>query len=137
MPEDESGKTSPDSIGELRDEWREIQRRLSTWNFYIGRVGFSAEFNSMRFARYFVGFHVLVGIMGGALIFTAGPARELGMALVVGALFGLGAFIAQVWSTQVSTERWLVEDELRTRIATLHTRFDLALENQSPVDPED
>ena len=58
----------------------------------MGPIRLRSYFNSMRFARYFVGFHVLVGLIGGGLICFGGSARDLGMAMVVGALFGLGAY---------------------------------------------
>jgi len=86
----------------------------------------------MRFAAAFVSFHLLVLATGAVLIFVGGAPRDLGMALVVGALFGFGAFIAQVWTMQVSREQWLSEDEIRGRLADLNARWDRALEGTSP-----
>jgi hypothetical protein len=135
MP-DKSEQSAPESLEDLWSEWHELRLELSTWNFYVGPVGVSAQFNSMRFARYFVGFHLLVGIVGTVLILVVdGAFRDLGMALVVGALFGFGAFIAQVWAAQVSREHFLAEDRVRQRVEALNARIDRAVEHERRIVP--
>lgn len=124
-------RSEPESLDDLWTEWEELRAELSTWHFYVGPVGVSARFNSMRFARYFVAFHLLVAASGAVLIFISdGAPRDLGLALVVGALFGFGAFIAQVWSAQVDREAWLREDEARQRVETLNARIERAMKHQ-------
>ncbi len=109
-------------------DWHDFQREASTWQFAVGPLRFRSAFKSMRFARYFVDFHLLVGATGGVLIFARGPARDLGMALVVGALFAFGAFVAQVWSVQVQEER---NEAHQARHADLIDRYNRAVEQQT------
>jgi hypothetical protein len=97
--------SASESFEDLWTEWQELRDELSTWHFYVGPIGISARFNSMRFTRYFVGLHLLVALCGTDLIFVSdGVPRDLGLALVVGALFGFGAFIAQVWRPRLTAQ---------------------------------
>jgi hypothetical protein len=49
-------------------------------------------------AQVFVLFHILCFAIGAGLIFTNGPARELGIAMVVGSIFAFGSFVGQLFS---------------------------------------
>ena len=49
-------------------------------------------------AQLFVLFHILCFAVGAGLIFTSGPARELGIAMVVGSIFAFGSFVGQLFS---------------------------------------
>ena len=48
--------------------------------------------------QVFVLFHILCFAIGAGLIFTSGPARELGIAMVVGSIFAFGSFVGQLFS---------------------------------------
>ena len=126
---DPTAESSESILAELD----EFHRSLSGWHFAAGPVYLRGAFSSMRLARYFVAFHVLVGVVGGALIFSDGPARELGMALVVGALFAFGAFVSQLWAVQVQHERG---DANRARRLELIDRYNRALEAEGQRAPE-
>ncbi|TCC40990.1 hypothetical protein [Kribbella speibonae] len=112
-----------DERAELIAEHDRLMDAISGWQFRMGPVRLRGYFNSMRFARYFVGFHIVVGLAGAALIFFGGSPRDLGMAMVVGALFGFGAFLAQVWTMQVEKEHWLEEDDIRRRYSEVVNRM--------------
>ncbi|WP_405059622.1 hypothetical protein OG474_43790 [Kribbella sp. NBC_01505] len=128
---------SSEDLDALWVQWEDLRDELSTWNFRLGPVGINARFGSLRLAKYFVGFHLVVAIIGALLIFlTEDAPRDLGMALIVGALFGLGAFIAQVWAAQVSREEWLREDQMRRKISELDTKIERALKAARRQDPD-
>ena len=124
--------TDPDppieSSESILAELDEFNRNVAGWQFAAGPVYVRGAFSSMRLARYFIVFHLLVWVVGGVLILTDGPARELGMALVVGALFGFGAFVSQVWTLQVQKERG---DANQARRSELLDRLNRALEAEA------
>jgi hypothetical protein len=103
----------------LMDEYNKLVNDMSGWQFHVGPIRLSGYFNSMRFARYFVGFHIGVGAAGTVLIFFGGAPRDLGVAMVVGALFGFGAFLAQVWTVQVEMERSVLTGQGREKYLEL------------------
>jgi hypothetical protein len=100
-------------------EYNKLMDNMSGWQFHMGPIRLSGYFTSMRFARYFVGFHIVVGVAGAVLIFFGGPPRDLGMAMVVGALFGFGAFLAQVWTVQVEKEHSVLAGQAREKYLEL------------------
>jgi hypothetical protein len=117
-----------DSLRKLNEDWRALERRTEVWKFHAGRLRVEGHFPSQRLAWWFAGFHVIVGAAGVVLsIFARGAAQSLGLALVVGSLFGLGAFMAQAWSLQVERERWLGEEDIRAEAARLNARLDQLL----------
>lgn len=73
------------------------------WRFGLGPIRIRYPASPMFIVQVFVLFHILCFAVGAALIFTTGPTRELGIAMVVGAIFAFGAFVAQFWA--VSYER--------------------------------
>ena len=58
-----------DSRDAIEAEWHQLYRDVNTWNFQLGPIRLSVEFNSMRLVRYFVGFHLLVAVAGAVLVF--------------------------------------------------------------------
>ena len=112
---------SGDSLRKLNEDWRALERRTEVWKFQAGRLRVEGHFPSQRLAWWFAGFHVILGVAGVMLcIFAGGAAQSLGLALVVGFLFGLGAFMAQAWSLRVERERWLGEEDIRAEAARLN-----------------
>jgi hypothetical protein len=102
----------PDSeVSRLRQEldiieasfWKEYADLAMGWQFILGPLKVRRHVSNMFIAQVFVLFHLLCFTAGAALIFTTGPTRELGIAMVVGSIFAFGSFVAQFWA--VSTER--------------------------------
>jgi hypothetical protein len=58
----------------------------------------------MRIAKIYSAFIVMALIAGVVFIVLGGLWKDLGIPLVVGSLFSLGAFIAQFWSIVVGEE---------------------------------
>ena len=123
MPAEPSTPMTSAERDALIAEHDRLMDAIAGWQFRMGPVRLSGYFNSMRFARYFVGFHVVIALVGAGLIFFGGSPRDLGMAMVVGALFGFGAFLAQVWTVQVEKEHWLIEDDVRGRYSEVVNRL--------------
>ena len=131
----DQGTSSAETLRQINEQLEALRARLQTWHMSAGRVRVSGRFGSMRLAQVFLGFHLLIVLSGGALIFVGGAAQSLGIAMVVGAIFGFGAFIAQVWALQVERERWLVEDQVREEIGDLTAKLEQAMMNQSTNSP--
>ena len=67
--------------------WTEYQRLTRNWR----PVPFVPLWlNGRRIGAVYMIFHLLLLVAGVAFVFTAGPLHDLGLALVVGALFALG-----------------------------------------------
>jgi hypothetical protein len=89
--------------------WTEFQRRTRNWR----PVPFVPLWlNGRRIGALYMIFHLLLLVTGGAFVFAAEPLHDLGLALVVGALFALGAGGAQVWAVAQERQRTLRERTL-------------------------
>jgi hypothetical protein len=77
--------------------WKEYGDLARPWRFSLGPIRIRYPASPMFIVQVFVVFHVLFFAVGAALIFTTGPTRELGIAMVVGAVFAFGSFVAQFW----------------------------------------
>jgi hypothetical protein len=99
-----------------------------SWQIRLGPLFVHRRVGSQTFTRLFVSFNLLLGVAGGVLIFFGGSFSELGIALVVGAAFSLGAFLTEVWSLTVQGEREARElvrgDDLRNELRGLRRHAD-------------
>jgi hypothetical protein len=84
---------------ELRDDLR------PNWHVYLGKIALPARLNSTGFSWVYVGINLFAFAFGIGCIFFGGSWRELGIALVVGAMFGMSAFVAQLLSVQLAVEQ--------------------------------
>jgi hypothetical protein len=84
---------------ELRDDLR------PNWHVYVGKVAIPARLNSAGFSWLYAGLNALAFTIRRRLHLLRGAWRELGIALIVGAMFGVSAFVAQVLSVQLAVEQ--------------------------------
>jgi hypothetical protein len=84
-----------------------------SWQIQVSRFHVRRRLGSQAFAKIFVLVNLTLGVTGGVLIFTDGKTADLGIALVVGAAFSLGAFVSAVWTLTVEAERNRYGAELR------------------------
>jgi hypothetical protein len=101
------GTDSEDSeVDQIARELAEVDRQIGDvlteaveWRLWIpGRV-VAVPIDPQVLFLMFVAFHVtLLAVGAGLLLWASGTAVDLGLALVVGSLFSLGAFLAQVWA---------------------------------------
>ena len=98
---------------ERRAELRRVEDQLWTvygrtvpddWAFGIGPVKIRRGIRSMRATQVYVLFNAVAFAAGAVLILTGGAAQDLGIAIVVGALFAFGSFVAQFWGILVQRE---------------------------------
>lgn len=78
----------------------ELYRRAS-WEFWLGSRNHRlilGPYNSMQLGVIYRYILLALFIAGVTLTVISQETRELGVALVVGSLFGLGAFLAQAWN---------------------------------------
>jgi hypothetical protein len=96
--------TEPDAeVDRLRRElsviedafWEEYQELTTGWQFSFGPIRIRRHINQMFIVQMFIAFHILCFALGVGLIFTTGPTRDLGIALVVGSTFAFGSFLSQ------------------------------------------
>ena len=78
------------------------------WHLQAGPVRLRGRIGSQSFALMFTLFHLVVAAVGAVLTFVGSSVESLGVALVVGALFGFGSFISQVWAQGMERERQLL-----------------------------
>jgi hypothetical protein len=101
-------------ITERAERYRElgnIYRNFSTWSIGIGKLKISASVGTQAIAVAFVAWHVLAAVAG-IVLTIIWKEKELGVALIVGALFGIGSFMAQFWSQAMDTQREFIEKVL-------------------------
>jgi hypothetical protein len=84
---------------ELRDDLR------PNWHVYLGKIALPARLDSAGFSWVYVGINLFAFAFGIGCIFFGGSWRELGIALIVGAMFGMSAFVAQMLSVQLAVEQ--------------------------------
>jgi hypothetical protein len=109
----------------LREFDREIQ---STWQIYVGRFNVPLQLSSGDFSWIYVGLDIAAFAFGIVCIFLGHSWRELGVALIVGAMFGIGAFVGQLLSVQLTTEEHqkdlLWRDSLTQKYAAQLSKID-------------
>jgi hypothetical protein len=84
---------------DLRDVEQELARLMRRYNTAVtnlGPVTIKAHLPPLRVFKLFIGFHVVTAF-GGATMILRGSGRvgDLGIALVVGALFGIGRLLGR------------------------------------------
>jgi hypothetical protein len=82
--------------------WAEIRQRAAVGRWGLGRFRF--RIGSARISTLFAAFHLACFVVGVTLITVGGTAKTIGIAVVVGALFAFGSFIAQLWAVSVQHE---------------------------------
>lgn len=76
---------------------RELQRVTSSWLFTFGPIRFHFRFGPGVINAFYASFISICLLAGVIFCFFGGILAALGAALVVGALFSFGAFVAQFW----------------------------------------
>ncbi|RZT15200.1 hypothetical protein EV649_5986 [Kribbella sp. VKM Ac-2569] len=109
-----------DAIDEARAEAE--GDRYNWWAVVVGPLRLAGYVGSQHLGWLFAGFHLVVASTGILFFFLPGNLPNLGAALVVGALFGFGAFLAQMWAIQVEREAGRQEDEYRKLLRDLDLR---------------
>ena len=98
------GRATPTEIEKqlIARREREINELRAT---HLGLWGVRRRVNAQGVAGAFLSLHISAMVAGAILIFQKSPLKELGIALVVGGLFGMGALLGQVWSEVYENER--------------------------------
>ena len=126
-------RSEDDRRADLYAELDQVTARMwelltPSWQLQVGPVRVRRRIGSQAFAKIFVLLNLALGVTGGVLIFTDGKVADLGIALVVGAAFSLGAFVSAVWSLTVEAERnrysAMVGDEVRREMRQLQERHE-------------
>jgi hypothetical protein len=95
----ELAKAHDELTRELRDDLR------PNWHVYLGNIAIPTRLNSTGFSWLYAGLNAFAFAFGIACIFFGGAWRELGIALIVGAMFGMSTFVAQMLSVQLAVEQ--------------------------------
>ncbi|WP_116200505.1 hypothetical protein [Amycolatopsis circi] len=86
------------------ERYESLRRELTAWNFSVGRISLSRSVGTVQIFGIFVVWHTLA-LCAGITLIALKSGAELGIALTVGSLFGIGSFISQVWSQGMDRER--------------------------------
>jgi hypothetical protein len=81
------------------------------WVFSFGPVRLQREIASTFLGQVYVIFNGACFVAGIVLCFLSGVPAEIGVALIVGALFSFGAFVSQFWAV-VTQRRWEILDQV-------------------------
>lgn len=73
----------------------EYEQAASSWHVNFGPIHIPFVIHSQRVAKIYTLFNVLCFVAGVVFCFFRGVLSGLGIALVVGSLFALGAFVSQ------------------------------------------
>jgi len=100
---------STDRLQEIEHELAEAWAAEAEWQLYVGPVRLRRTMSSRSWFLLLV---VLcaTSFASGAVLTLMGDTKELGVALVVGAVFATASFLGQVWTVQVQEERKLLMD---------------------------
>jgi hypothetical protein len=87
--------------GELAQE---VALLSSRWTINLGRYHVSYSFPAAALSAVYTAFNLACLAAGVVFIFLGGTIATLGIAMVVGALFAFGTWIAQVWIVTAQRE---------------------------------
>jgi len=94
---------------EIRKKYGKILKKFHkeyrTWRLSLGPIRVKAALSSQHIALIFAFWHAFAGAAGILVFIFWQAGRPLGIALVVGSLFGMGSFVSQVWSQAMNKER--------------------------------
>jgi hypothetical protein len=74
------------------------------WNIDLGKLHLPVRLASTGLSWLYVGLDIVAFALGVASIFLGGSWRDLGIALIVGAMFGISTFVGQLLAIQLSVE---------------------------------
>lgn len=107
------------SESDLQRQLDETVRRISTlvsqfttWNLYIGGRPIRRRMSTSDIAKIFAAWHIVALLAGIMVSIFWVDDKGLGVALVVGSLFGIGSFLSQFWSQAMDRERDFVRANL-------------------------
>lgn len=84
----------------------DLERDLNgDWQIVLGKNVIPVRLHSTGFSWIYVGLDIAAFAFGVACIFIGPTWRELGIALIVGAMFAIGTFVGQLLSAQLSIEQ--------------------------------
>jgi hypothetical protein len=123
-------------LAEIDEELETLIEEAHGWQVNLGRLSVRSSLSQQTLFLLFVGFHLATSLGGAALILKgSGRAADLGIALLVGALFGLGTFMAEVWGRTVDKTAWIREiaygERTREHFRELIARREAILERQA------
>ena len=75
------------------------------WRLQLGRIAIHKPVGSQAITKAYLALNGVSFAGGFTAIFFGHPWQDVGVALVVGALFSIGAFVAQFWALQVAREQ--------------------------------
>jgi hypothetical protein len=129
--------------------WSEFKRKAHGWQFAAGPIRIVANVGPRTTSIIFIAFNTACFIAGIALMFVSDLAASIGAALIVGALFSFGAFVAQFWVAAFQREHDMIErvfsetryeglQQLSAKVALLSQRIDqLRVSGESPMGEDD
>lgn len=95
------------ALSEARKELvREFYRDFKPdWRIVLGRFHIPVRLGSTGFSWLYVAIDLAAFVFGIVCVFLGHSWRELGIALIVGAMFGMGALVGQLLAVQLNEEQ--------------------------------
>jgi hypothetical protein len=101
----QSDDTLAAEASDIFERYRSLRKEFTTWTIEFGPIRISTPEGTNSLAITFIIWHALTFITGVLVTIFWANNRALGVALVVGSLFGFGSFLAQVWAQGMAKER--------------------------------
>jgi hypothetical protein len=105
-------------LDSLRQELLETEDTIRTkisdmriWRLRLGPLVLARQVGSQTVTHLYMVFNTVLFGAGVVMAFLESPVQELGIALIVGAIFSYGSFLSQFWTVLVQNER-----DIRERI---------------------
>lgn len=125
-----SDEDALEEYAQIERQMRQIEEYSHAWRLSLGRFRIAFRLGPSRMFLLIVTLYVLLGVAGTIVLTELSwqHAGELGVALIVGSLFGIGAFMSQAWAHVVEWEataqRALWGYQRERRIAELRERHE-------------
>ncbi|MFI5591510.1 hypothetical protein ACIA5G_41120 [Amycolatopsis sp. NPDC051758] len=103
--ERQSDDTLAAEASDIFDRYWSLRKELTTWSIKIGPIRISKPVDTNSLAIAFIIWHAATFTTGVLVTIFWANNKALGIALVVGSLFGFGSFLSQVWSQGMAKER--------------------------------
>lgn len=123
---------------DIEAQIRSLYRDRITWTLPLGRWAIRRPLASGYLFWAFVALHMSAATAGAVMILVGhGRLPDLGIALVVGALFGAGAFMAEVWVQSIHREQTFMAELFGDRERRLLNELVDRLDRLEDVDTDD
>jgi hypothetical protein len=94
-----------DLQGVERTLHKALRDKAETWGLSVGPIRIQGTFSDESITIIFVVLNAACFALGVAFSLHGGTLNSLGVSLIVGSIFGIGAFVGQLWAVSYQRQR--------------------------------